>query len=108
MAIAHVVLFRFTPGLSEPDRTALQRQVESHANEIGGMREVRFARLAQADEPEGWQYLMSMVFATKAELDRYLAHPVHMELYHWVMARGCELLVYDYDPDEAGSLRQPG
>jgi len=108
MAIAHVVLLRFTPELSEPDRDALRRQVEAHTNEIGGMREVRFARLVQADEPQGWQYLMSMVFATKAELDRYLAHPVHMELYHWVMARGCELLVYDYDPDGAASLRQPG
>ncbi len=108
MAIAHVVLFRFAPEPPEPDRAALRRQVEAHTNEIGGMREVRFARLAQADEPDGWQYFMSMVFETKAELDRYLGHPVHMELYHWVMARGCELLVYDYDPDEAGSLRQPG
>jgi hypothetical protein len=108
MAIAHVVLFRFTPELSEPDRDALRRQVEAHTNEIGGMREVRFARLVQADEPQGWQYLMSMVFETKADLDRYLGHPVHMELYHWVMARGCELLVYDYDPDGAASLRQPG
>ena len=67
-----------------------------------------FTRLAQADEPDGWQYFMSMVSETKAELDRCLGHPVHMELYHWVIARGCELLVYDYDPDEARPLRQPG
>jgi hypothetical protein len=107
MPIQHVVLIYFTPDINEADQAELRQRVETSSNDIGRMLDLRFARLVAAESARGYQYLMSMVFENKEDLDNYMGHPVHGELYHWVMARGCELLFFDYDLDEARALRQP-
>jgi Stress responsive A/B Barrel Domain len=107
MPIQHVVLVYFTPDISKADQAEFRQRVESSSNDIGRMLDLRFARLVEAESAKGYQYIMSMVFENNEDLDNYMDHPVHGQLYEWVVARGCELLVFDYDLDEARALRQP-
>jgi hypothetical protein len=50
---------------------------------------------------------MSMVFENKADVGNYMDHPVHIDLAEWCVARSCEFLYFDYDPELAAALRQP-
>ena len=70
---------------------------ETSASDIGRLRDLRFARLVPAESARGYQYLMSMVFESKADLDSYMPHPVHRELGKWARDRGREFLFLDYD-----------
>jgi len=107
MAIQHVVLWRFTTDLSEADQQEVRKRVETSSNDIGRMRELRFAPLVPAASAQGYQYLMSMVFENEADLANYMEHPLHIELAKWAIGRSCEFLYFDYDPEEAAALRQP-
>jgi hypothetical protein len=107
MALQHVVLWRFTTDLSEADQAEVRQRVETSSNDIGRMRELRFARLVPAESARGYQYLMSMVFENEADLANYMSHPIHSELARWAIARSCEFLYFDYDLGEATALPQP-
>jgi hypothetical protein len=107
MAIQHVVLWRFTPDIDEADQAELRQRVEVSANDIGRLRELRFARLVPAESARGYQYIMSMVFENKDDLDNYMPHPVHRDLAKWARDRGCEFLFFDYELETATALRQP-
>jgi hypothetical protein len=100
-------LFRFTPDIDEADQAELRQRVEASSNDIGGMKELRFARLVPAESARGYQYLMSMVFENKADVGIYMDHPVHIDLAEWCVARSCEFLYFDYDPQLAAALRRP-
>jgi Stress responsive A/B Barrel Domain len=80
---------------------------ETSALDIGRLRELRFARLVPAKSARGYQYLMSMVFESEADLANYMKHPLHQELAKWAVDRSCEFLYFDYDPEEAAALGQP-
>jgi len=107
MAIQHVVLWHFTTDLREADQEEIRRRVETSANDIGRLRELRFARIGLAKSACGYQYLMSLVFENKADLANYMEHPLHLDLAKWAVDRPCEFLYFDFDPEEAAALRQP-
>ena len=110
------MLLQFTPDINEADQAELRQRVETSAEDIGRMRQLRFARFVPAESAKGYQYLMSMVFENERDRDNYMGHPVHIELAdpvhielaEWCVARGCEFLYFDYDLETATSVRQPG
>ena len=108
MAIQHIFLMQFDPGLDSGDEAELRDRVETSSNAVGRMSDLRFAPVLLPERSQGYQYLASMVFATDADLKNYMVdNPIHHELYEWLVARNCEFLVLDYDLDAAKALKQP-
>jgi hypothetical protein len=64
------------PGtLSEAGQKEVRQRVETSANDIGRLREPRFACLVPAASARGHKYLMSMVFGNETDLANYMRTP---------------------------------
>jgi hypothetical protein len=72
------------------------------------MGDLQFALLVPAESARGYQCLMSMVFENETDVVNCMDHPAHVELAEWCLARNCKFLFFDYDPEPATALRQPG
>ena len=104
--IAHVVMFRPRPGLSETERQGLADAFREALREIPSIRRTRIGRrvthgrayesLMRTD----YQYAAILEFDDLAALEAYLEHPVHEALASRFFATFEEALMYDFDLKE--------
>ena len=108
--IAHVVLFRLRPDLSEADTELFEQAFERALREISSIRRTRvgkrvvlgrgYEQLMRADYP----YAAIIEFDDVAGLEAYLSHPAHEELGRRLFESVEETLVYDFDMESGISL----
>jgi hypothetical protein len=104
--IAHVVMFRPRPEVSEAERAALADAFREALREIPSIRRARIGRrvthgrayesLMRADYP----YAAVLEFDDLAALEAYLEHPAHDALASRFFATFEEALMYDFDLSE--------
>lgn len=107
MSLQHIVLFSFPKDLSPRDDAEMRRQVEAWPAEVGGMTSLRLGRSANEERTRGYQYLLYTEFPDEAALVAYQQHPVHQEFLHWVLARACTPLAFDYPLDNTTVILSP-
>ena len=101
--IAHVVLFRPRPGLTDADRRSLVDAFNAAISDIPSVRRARvgprvthgrgYEALMRAD----YQYAAILEFDDVAGLKAYLEHPVHEALGERFFAVFEEALMYDFE-----------
>ena len=109
--IAHVVLFRPKPELSDEERRALVAAFETTLREIPSIRHARVGR--RITHGGGYEQLMRVdydyaaiiEFDDAAGLRTYLEHPAHEQLGQRFFMTFEEALMYDFElVDSAGGL----
>ncbi len=77
--IHHIVCFRFKPGTPE---SAIKRAGEALLGMTGRIPEVRDVRWGPNLAPSATEYpwVLTVVVADMAAVERYLAHPVHQQV----------------------------
>lgn len=112
--IAHVVLFRPKPSLSEDDRRTLIASLQKAVDGIPSIARASIGRRVLLNRP-GYESLMSenyefaavLEFHTDSDLRSYLDHPAHAELGARLFTSADAVLAYDFDcvaPDRLGEL----
>jgi Stress responsive A/B Barrel Domain len=110
--IAHVVLFRLKPGLTEEDRDSLAHAWSVAVRQIGSIRRAQIGPRVRHGRP--YEQLMSAdyPFAAILEFDdapglkAYLDHPAHEPLAQRFFACFESALMYDYElQDSEAGLR---
>ena len=101
--IAHIVLFRPHPNLSDADALALGASLDRALQAIGAIRRARVGRrltlgveyekLPQPDFP----FAAVIEFDDRAGLESYLNHPAHAQLAQQFWDATEATLVYDFD-----------
>lgn len=100
MSVQHIVLFSFPDELSAEDWAEMRRQVRAWPELIGTMTALRIGPSVNVERTRGYQYLMYSEFPDVPTLVAYQQHPVHQQFLHWVMARDCTPLAFDYQLDD--------
>jgi hypothetical protein len=101
--IAHVVLFRPRPNLSDTDRRALVDSFSRALSEIPSIRRSRLGRRVTHGRGyeqlmrEDYEYIALLEFDDMAGLQAYLEHPAHAELGERFFAAFESALMYDYE-----------
>lgn len=103
VVIAHVVLFRPKPELSDDDRRALVVAFETALREIPSIRQARVGR--RVTHGRGYEQLMRVdydyaaiiEFDDAAGLRTYLEHPAHEQLGQRFFMTFEEALMYDFE-----------
>ncbi len=101
--IAHIVLFRPKPTLTDAEReelvTALQRAVAG----IPSIARARIGRRILLNRPgyetamaEHFEYSAILEFDSESDLRAYLDHPAHAELGKRLFASAAAVLAYDF------------
>ncbi len=101
--IAHVVLFRPCPDVTDAERAAFERALADARRVIPSVRRLEVGRRVRFGA--GYEQAMTedFPFAAIAEFDdldglqAYLAHPAHAELGRLFRETGEATLVYDYE-----------
>jgi hypothetical protein len=102
--IAHVVLFRPKPDLSEADRGSL---VASLREAVEGITSIRRARIGkrvllkrpgyEAQMAEHFEYSAILEFDSESDLHAYLDHPSHADLGMRLFSSAEAVLAYDFN-----------
>lgn len=101
--IAHVVLFRPRPGLTDIDRRSLADAFNAAIRDIPSIRRARIGprvthgRGYEALMRVDYQYAAILEFDDVAGLKAYLEHPVHEALGARFFAMFEEALMYDFE-----------
>jgi hypothetical protein len=101
--IAHVVIFRPRPGLSDTDRRDLADAFREALRDIPSIRRARIGRRVTHGRPYeslmgvDYQYAAILEFDDLAGLEAYLEHPAHDALASRFFATFEEALMYDFD-----------
>jgi len=82
--ILHVFAFRWTPGVTEDQRTKAAAAIRALQGQIPGLIET-FAGTNFSQRAQGYEFAGVMKFADKAAFEAYPDHPVHQELLTWLM-----------------------
>ena len=111
--IAHVVLFKPRPDLSDRDREDLVAALTRALGEIPSIRRARVGRRVTHGRPyealmrADYQHAAILEFDDVAGLKAYLEHPAHEALGAQFFAVFEEALMYDYELEEgAAGLRK--
>ncbi len=105
--IAHIVLFRPRPDLSDGDRQSLADSFAAAVREIPSVRRARVGRRLthgrgyEQTMRANYDYAAVLEFDDRDGLLTYLEHPVHQELGERFFSAFEEALMYDYDLQEA-------
>ena len=101
--IAHVVLFRLKPGLTEETREGLAEALSRAAREIPSIRQARlgsritvgrsYEQLMTADYP----FAAILEFDDVTALKTYLDHPIHTQLAERFFSCIEHALMYDFE-----------
>ena len=83
--IAHVVLFRPKPDLAPADRAALFDSMRAAHRDIPQIKRFAVGSRIKTGYPydavsRDFPFFAMLEFATRADLDAYLAHPTHVDL----------------------------
>lgn len=110
--IAHVVLFRPKPALTEDEREALLVSLEQACSGIPSITRAVIGRRLLLDRPgyetlmaEHYQYSAILEFDSESDLRAYLDHPSHVELGQRLFASADAVLAYDFNVVDASRLR---
>ena len=109
--IAHVVLFRPKPELSNDDRRSLVGAFERAVRDIPGVRAVRAGRRVthgagyEQTMPDTGEYLIVIDFDDVDGLQTYLRHPVHEALGAQFNQSLGSALIYDFEVGGVEDLR---
>ena len=101
--IAHLVLFRPRPGLSEEDRRGLAAALVTALETIPSIRRSRVGRRVMHGRPYealmriDYAYAALLEFDDLAGLAAYLEHPAHEALASRFFTTFEEALMYDFD-----------
>jgi Stress responsive A/B Barrel Domain len=107
VSLLHTVLLRFEPELPPDLVDEMRAQVRSWPEEIGGFEELAIGPPLLAERTQGYHYLLHIVVADEAALERYQVHPVHQRFASWVRDHGGGVLAFDYLLD-ADTVVVPG
>jgi hypothetical protein len=111
--IAHLVLFRPKPTLSEDQRAAFVRALDTALNDIPLIKRAHVGRRLvmgrQYDESNVVEFPFCAVleFENRADLLAYLEHPAHQELGTQFYVTSDAALAYDFEmlgPSRTGEL----
>ena len=100
--IAHVVLFRPKPELSDGERQAFVDALEHALTNIDLIkratigRRLTLGRLYDQQNAADFPFAAILEFATEADLRAYLEHPAHMTLGRQFYFASEQSLVFDY------------
>ena len=111
--IAHVVLLRIKPSLSDADREALLEAMRVAFSGVPRIRRVRvgkrllIGRAYETQMAEHYEYSAIIEFDSEADLREYLNHPAHGDLGTRFFQTAEAALVYDFvivEPDRVTDL----
>ena len=112
--IAHVVLFRPKPSLSDEERQALIASLRKAVDGIPSIARASIGRRILLNRPgyeslmaENYEFAAILEFNTEADLRAYLDHPAHAELGARLFTSAAAVLAYDFGcvgPDGLGEL----
>ena len=110
--IAHVVLFRPKPQLSDDERAAFVATFEHALSHIALItrarvgRRITLGRQYDQQNAESYPFAAILEFANEADLRAYLDHPAHHALGEQFYATAESAMVFDYElaeGEQAGS-----
>lgn len=110
--VAHVVLLRVRPSLTDQEREALLEAMRTAFTGIPEIQRVRIGRRIligrgyETQMAEHYEYSAIIEFESEADLRAYLDHPQHQELGQRFFASAGAALVYDYTFVDAEHVRQ--
>ena len=101
--IAHVVLFRPKPALSDADREALIASLKTAIDGIPSITRARIGKRILLNRPgyetqmaEHYDYSAILEFESEADLRAYLDHPSHNDLGKLLFTSAEAVLAYDF------------
>ena len=101
--IAHLVLFRPRPGLTDADRSRLVNAFREALSAIPSLRRARIGRRILHGRPyealmrTNYSHAAVLEFDDATGLQAYLTHPAHEELGALFFESFEEALIYDFD-----------
>jgi len=102
--IAHVVLFKPKPGMSNAQREAVIADLKAAASGIPSIRALRVGRRVRHGHPgyeqlmrDDFEYLVIVEFDDVEGLTAYLTHPKHEAIGSHFMQASAAALAYDYE-----------
>lgn len=98
--LQHVVLMKFPAALGTSDDAELRAIVLSLGAAIEELLVCRFGSDLTGSRSLGYHYLLFTEFRDTEALASYVLHPAHQVLLHWLDARECERLAFDYYLDD--------
>jgi hypothetical protein len=111
--VAHLVLLKPKPDLTEADRAGLLDAMRVAFTAIGEIRRVRVGRRTligrgyEGQMSTDFEFVCVMEFDSEVALKTYLDHPAHEELGKLFFTSAASALVYDFqivEPDRIGEL----
>ncbi len=82
--ILHAFAFRWTPAVTEDQKTKAHAAILALQGQIPGLLETH-AGINFSPRAQGYQFAGVMKFTDKAAFDAYAGHPVHQALLAWLM-----------------------
>ena len=105
--IAHVVLFKPKPGLTDADRQAVIGDLKAAASGIPSIRKMRVGRRIRHGLPgyeqlmrEDYEFIVVIEFDDIDGLTAYLNHPQHNAIGAHFMTASEAALAYDYELED--------
>jgi hypothetical protein len=78
--IAHIVLFRPRADITAADRHAFVTALERACRDVPMIRRATVGRSVDGDRGAEFPYTAVIEFDSEADLDAYIAHPLHLPL----------------------------
>ena len=105
--IAHVVLFKPKPGLTDADRQAVIADLKTAASGIPSIRRMRVGHRVRHGRPgyeqlmrEDFEFIVIIEFDDVDGLTAYLTHPRHDAIGSHFMQASAAALAYDYELED--------
>jgi Stress responsive A/B Barrel Domain len=105
--IAHVILFKPKPSLTETDRQAVLNGLRAAAAGIPTIRRMQVGHRVRHGRPgyeqlmrEDFEYVVIVEFDDVAALTAYLAHPHHAAIGEHFTQSAAAALAYDYELED--------
>ena len=102
--IAHIVLFRPRPALTDADRDSLVASLKTAIDGIPSIQRARVGKRILLNRPgyetqmaEHYEYFAILEFDSELDLRAYLEHPAHVDLGRRLFTSAERVLAYDYD-----------
>ena len=77
--IRHIVLFNVLPTATPQAVAEVVHHATHSLSQIPGVRNLAVSTSFEVVQPPKYQYALTMEFASEAELQNYIEHPVHQE-----------------------------
>jgi hypothetical protein len=105
--IAHVILFKPKPDLTENDRQSVLAGLKAAATSIPSIRRMQVGRRVRHGRPgyeqmmrEDFEFVVVVEFDDVEGLKEYLAHPQHAAIGQHFTQSAAAALAYDYELED--------